>query len=124
MTIVKRVIGLPGDTIEITTEGIFINGSLLQEDYLPQENKDATFIAGGYNSVPLGEDEYYLVGDNRGNSNDSRWFGPVKETDLISKQSETITMHFMFKILIIIATIAVAYVLYTVLDRVFKKFFK
>jgi signal peptidase I len=69
--LIKRVIGLPGETIEIRENQVHINGHVLQEAYLPdiaQRNWGPTLVAAGH---------VFVMGDNRGASNDSRYFGPV-----------------------------------------------
>jgi len=73
---IKRVIGLPGETVEIKSGHIFINGKILKEDYL---KNISTFPE---TKITLGNDEYFVLGDNRPSSLDSRIFGPVKR-DLI-----------------------------------------
>lgn len=79
---VKRLIGLPGDTVEIVRGQVYINGSPLDEPYLdPAFNKSAASMA----AVTLGEDEYFVLGDNRDNSNDSRSIGPIPGEMLVGR---------------------------------------
>jgi signal peptidase I len=71
--LIKRVIGLPGETIEIEDGRIFANDTLLEEPYI----KDYCNV-GCDGKWTLGPDEYFVLGDNRRNSYDSHSFGPVK----------------------------------------------
>lgn len=76
---IKRVIGTPGDTVEIRDALVYVNGVQLDEPYinepcLPSRCPD--------NVWELGADEFFVMGDNRNHSSDSRAFGPVKR-DLI-----------------------------------------
>ncbi len=79
---VKRIIGLPGETVEIIEGVVHINGEPLDEPYLsPAHTKFRTNRA----PVTLGDDEYYVMGDNRDNSNDSRRIGPLTRQMIIGR---------------------------------------
>jgi len=81
---IKRVIGLPGEKVRIQDSRIYINGTILNEGYLPEATETALPLH-GYSDVILGPDEYFLLGDNRNQSLDSRIFGPVKREYLIGR---------------------------------------
>ncbi len=86
-TYVKRIIGLPGETVRIDQDGnIFINEQLLKEDY-GMEKILPTNLGRANQPVVLGEDEYFVLGDNRNNSQDSRWadVGNVNRKDIVGK---------------------------------------
>lgn len=82
--VIKRVIGLPGDTVEIKDGQVYINGELLQEKYLPEEVMTVSRNP-QFDKVTLAENEYYCLGDNRNNSNDSRSFGPIPADHILGK---------------------------------------
>lgn len=81
--VIKRVIGLPGETITYDGKHIYVNGKLTDESFtydscdLDEETEEfvMSMLKG---SITLGDDEYFLAGDNRGNSTDSRAYGAVK----------------------------------------------
>lgn len=84
MYYIKRVIGLPGEMVQIIGSDIYINDKLLDEDY----GKDAIVDGGIANEkIILGEDEYFLMGDNRNNSKDSRdsSIGAVEKSAIIGR---------------------------------------
>ena len=90
--IVKRVIGLPYDTISCENGILYINGEAVDETYLDadyvfeqsQLEYDKQFTK-DFDEITLGEDEYFLMGDNRLHSSDSRVFGVFKKEDILSK---------------------------------------
>ena len=86
-TYVKRIIGLPGETVRIDSDGnIYINEKLLEENY-GKERIFATNLGRASQPVLLGEDEYFVLGDNRNGSSDSRWpdVGNVNREDIVGK---------------------------------------
>lgn len=82
--IIKRVIGLPGERVEVHDGVVFIDGVQLEEPYLA-ENTQTTAFKEEYANILLGDDEYYVMGDNRPQSLDSRRFGSVKKSDIIGE---------------------------------------
>lgn len=82
--LIKRVIGLPGEKVEIKDGQVYINDQVLAEPYLA-EGTITHALRDEYAQVTLGEGEYYCIGDNRNNSNDSRSFGPVPHSHILGK---------------------------------------
>lgn len=76
---IKRVIALPGETIEIKKGHIYINEQELSETYIEDFGTET------FDAVKLKDEEYYVMGDNRTNSFDSRRFGPVSRQSIIGK---------------------------------------
>ena len=84
--LVKRVVGVPGDTIELRGPLLVRNGAPVDEPYL---NSEQGMTPRDFAPLTLGADEFFVLGDNRGNSNDSRFRGPVAG-DAISGRVEFI----------------------------------
>lgn len=82
---IKRLIGLPGETIEIKKEHFYIDGILLPEPYIPEENRTVQGAFTENGPVTLGNDEYFAVGDNRMHSSDSRSWGPIHKKDIVGR---------------------------------------
>ncbi len=102
---IKRVVGLPGDSIEYINKTIFINGKEIHRDITSKDHKisvDSKFIytekngtreydvlinpnIGNNFSYRIPQDNYFVLGDNRDNSNDSRYWGPVHKNNLIGE---------------------------------------
>lgn len=116
--LIKRVIGVPGDEIKITKDGIFINGELLKEEYVPSNFKSFTYKEGGKNELTLDENEYYLVGDNREVSYDSRTFGPVQKESILYSQSEKTTLNFWLKVILMFLFLLLDIFLYMLIEFV------
>ncbi|MBN1259362.1 MAG: signal peptidase I [Anaerolineae bacterium] len=76
---IKRVVGLPGETLEIRNSRVFIDGHILTETYLPN------VTPGTYGPVIIPEDHIFVMGDNRGNSRDSRALGPIALDKVIAR---------------------------------------
>jgi signal peptidase I len=81
--LVKRVIGLPGDTISFRNGHVQVNGRRLDEPYLPEGT--VTEPKNGVTSIDVPAGSIFVMGDNRGASKDSREFGPVDEDDIVGR---------------------------------------
>lgn len=117
MILVKRVIGMPGDRLIISEDGtVTINGETYDEPYLSDEAKYSTFEANKCTSVLLDENEYFVMGDNRGNSADSRDFGAVTSDDILYKQSLTPTSNFWLRLIFVALIFALDIFLYFLVE--------
>ena len=74
----KRLIGMPGDSVEVKTDGVYLNGEKLDQPYHPDPTTQATMA-----EITLGDNEFFVMGDNWNNSEDSRFFGPISGDDII-----------------------------------------
>jgi signal peptidase I len=82
--VVKRIIGLPGEEIEIKNSRVFINGRIILEPYLNKSNGYFTDID-DFRKIKVRRHNYFLMGDNRKISNDSRNFGEVDQDTIYGK---------------------------------------
>jgi len=78
---IKRVIGIPGDQIRIDSGQVYVNGEPVVEDYVPPAYTDER----SYSEIVVPPHNYFMLGDHRSMSNDSRDFGPVKEGYIFGK---------------------------------------
>jgi len=83
--IIKRIIGLPGDTVMVIDNQLYINGKIYVEKYLDEETFTEDFKVG-----PIEEGHYFVLGDNREVSLDSRLIGPIKESSIEGKATYTL----------------------------------
>jgi signal peptidase I len=89
--LVKRVIGLPGEIISLHSGSVFINGHLLPEPFLPPDVRDDTYPGPSNDAYSLHQPyrvppgDVYVMGDNRPQSCDSRYWGPIRESTIVGK---------------------------------------
>jgi signal peptidase I len=93
LRLILRVIGLPGDVISLSGGFVYIDGTSLSEPWLPAPEKDVTYpgpYGSGYSlhsPYPVPSDNYFVMGDNRTDSCDSRYWGPVPVSDVEGARS-------------------------------------
>ncbi len=80
---IKRIIGLPGDILKIENGHVYVNEVMLKEDYLKEDTYTNTPNEG--ESIVIKDGYYFVLGDNRGASNDSRFLGSISEESLKGK---------------------------------------
>lgn len=80
--LIKRIIGLPGEKIEYKNNKLYVNGKRIKDKYGKDKTKDFSTV--------VGKNSYYVLGDNRNNSLDSRYFGDFKKKDILGKTSLTV----------------------------------
>jgi len=83
---IKRIIAVPGDSIRIENNSVFVNGGLISEPYLPAgtPTNPGSFLA-EKQTIKAGPNQYFVFGDNRGHSSDSRDWGPITKEEIIGK---------------------------------------
>ena len=126
--IVKRVVAGPGETIDIGTDDtILVNGVVIEEPYLTETAKNATYVPNYQTHYELADGEYFVVGDNRGHSCDSRYFGVVKYEEIsgvVNEESASPTFLIFsvvkYAIGIIVLYLLVEKILTVVLCKIFK----
>lgn len=82
---IKRVIGVPGDTIEVHDNHYYLNGQLLSESYIPTEFRTLPGAATKDHAVSVGPGEFFVSGDNRPYSSDSRQWGTIRKSDIVGR---------------------------------------
>lgn len=83
---IKRIIAVPGDTIKIADNTVYVNGEPLNESYLPPGTitRSGAFLTEG-TLVKVADDQYFVFGDNREHSSDSREWGPLTKAEIVGK---------------------------------------
>lgn len=90
-TLIKRIIATPGQTIDLKDGEVYVDGTKLDEPYTQGKptnpiERHADFLSSDITyPYTLGQDEYWMMGDNRTNSLDSRYFGPIKRQSITSR---------------------------------------
>jgi len=84
--VIKRVVGLPGETLMLVNSNIYIDGELLDESYLDSEvvTSDGNYLT-EREEFQLSDSEYFMLGDNRAESFDSRFWGPVDKDHIVGR---------------------------------------
>ena len=80
---VKRIIGVAGDSIYLKNGVVYVNGQKLKEPYLPANVPTYAFGKSQEQLIVCGKDQYFVLGDNRMNSADSRTYGPVSRRSIL-----------------------------------------
>ena len=83
--LIKRIIGLPGEYIEYKDDNLYVNGNLIFENFEHKKTADFKLESIGYLKIP--GDKYFVVGDNRSNSVDSRMIGLVDRKDILGNSN-------------------------------------
>ena len=81
--LIKRIIGLPGEEVKYLDDKLYINGKYVKENFSHKKTSD-------FPTYTLGDNEYFVMGDNRTNSKDSRMIGSISRDEILGKASLTI----------------------------------
>ena len=82
---VKRIIAIPGDIIQITPTSVLVDGQKLSEPYIHSLGANGIESLNVVPTFKLGKDQYWVMGDNRTDSQDSRFFGPISRSSIVGK---------------------------------------
>jgi signal peptidase I len=82
---IKRILAVPGETVEIRNNQVIVNGQALNEAYIPADFETQAGAFTANRVVTMGPDEYFTVGDNRSYSSDSRAWGPVSKSQIVGR---------------------------------------
>jgi len=82
---IKRIIALPGDQVAVRDNALWVNGNKLPESYIPTNFEISPGRATLNEEIYLGQDEYFVSGDNRPHSSDSRSWGAIKKGDIVGR---------------------------------------
>ena len=85
---VKRIIAMPGQSVYLKDGRVYVNGKLLSEPYLPANTPTYAYERNVSEFFCIGNDKFFVMGDNRNNSTDSRTFGTVPRQNIIGKVIE------------------------------------
>ncbi|MFA5602682.1 MAG: signal peptidase I [Bacilli bacterium] len=83
--LIKRIIGLPGEHIRYTNNKLYINNIVIEEEFIREDTENFSLLSLGYNYIP--DDMYFVMGDNRNDSVDSRKIGLINKKDIVGKTS-------------------------------------
>lgn len=82
---IKRILAVPGETVEVRDNSIIINGVPLEESYIPDDYPTQAGAFTSNRTITMGPNEYMTIGDNRPYSSDSRAWGPVQKSEIVGR---------------------------------------